>query len=128
MPTIRPALLLALLGAPVSSTLAAEAADAAKGRVIFEQLCSLCHAASADGSGESRGPNLFGLIGRKPASEPNYAMYSSALAAWDVKWNSETLNTFLANPMTTVPGTTMPVTLDDDGDRARVIAYLASLK
>jgi cytochrome c len=128
MPGIRSVLLLAALASHGATTLATEPADAQSGKVIFEQLCGLCHSASADGAGESRGPNLFGLIGRKAASEPNFAMYSPALAAYDVKWSAATLDEFLGNPLAKVPGTTMPVMLANEKERASVIAYLASLK
>ncbi len=45
-----------------------------------------------------------------------------------MKWSEKTLSDFLLNPMTKVPGTTMPMMLPDDKERADVIAYLAGLK
>ncbi len=107
---------------------AAEKADAVNGKTIFEQLCGICHAVASDGSGPTMGPNLFGLIGRKAASEPNFAMYTPALKALGFAWDARLLDEFLNNPATRVPGTTMPVTLPASNDRADVIAYLASLE
>lgn len=121
-----PALVLAaVLAAPGFS---GEQADAVNGQVVFEQLCGICHAVTADGSGPSMGPGLFGLLGRKVATEPNYAMYTDALKAYDEKWDVRTLDEFLKSPMTRVPGTSMPVMLPNDKERADVIAYLGSLK
>jgi cytochrome c2 len=111
-----------------SAVHAADEPDAVSGKIVFEQLCGICHAVSADGSGPTMGPNLFGLIGRKAASEPNYAMYSAALKAYGVTWTIKSLDDFLSNPMTRVPGTTMPLMITDDKDRASVILYLASLE
>jgi len=118
--------LLAALATPAA--LAGGKGDAANGKIVFEQLCSVCHAASRDGSGETRGPNLFGLIGRKAGSERDFAMYSPALQAFGMQWTAEMLDGFLADPATKVPGTTMPVTVPDSKERADLIAYLASLR
>lgn len=106
----------------------AEGGDTTRGKVTFEQLCSFCHGVSSDGTGPTMGPNLFGLIGRKAASEPNFAMYSPALKAFGITWDTKSLDGFLNNPTAKVPDTTMPVMLSDKKDRADVIAYIASLK
>lgn len=120
---------MALIGALVPQlSFADEKGDVAKGQTVFEQLCGICHSASADGSGPTMGPNLFGLIGRKVASEPNFAMYSPALKALGAEWSIKALDEFLKDPLAKVPGTTMPVTLPNRQERADVIAYLASLK
>jgi len=134
MPMVRVACLPGLIAALVAGTALADGraevarGDAVNGRVIFEQLCSICHAASADGSGETRGPNLFAVVGRRAGSEQNFAMYSPALQAYGAKWNISALDEFLKDPVATVPGTNMPVSMPDDMERADVIAYLASLK
>ena len=74
------------------------------------------------------GPNLLGLVGRKAASQPDFAKYSEALKASGLIWNEGTLNRFLVNPMAMVPGTLMPMLIPDDKTRADVIAYLATLE
>jgi cytochrome c len=44
-------------------------------------------------------------------------------------WDAATLDTYLANPRTVVPGTKMSFAgLPDATDRANVIAYLTTLK
>lgn len=107
---------------------AGENADAVNGQTVFEQLCGICHAVTPDGSGPPMGPNLFGVMGRKAGSEPDYAMYSPALKAYGVTWDATTLDEYLNNPANKVPGTIMPVMLPEKKDRTDVIAYLASLE
>lgn len=44
-------------------------------------------------------------------------------------WNEKTLNRFLANPLETVPGTTMTYAgVADPKERAELIAYLSRQK
>ena len=118
--------LAAVFAAP--AVLGAGEADVENGRAIFAQRCGICHAVSKEPGGPMAGPNMVGLIGRKAASQPDFNMYSPALKAHDVNWSAETLDEFLVNPPTTVPGTTMPMTLPDKKERGDVIAYLATLK
>lgn len=122
--------LLAVAGALCSPVVSAsEGGDAEKGQVIFEQLCSYCHGVSADGSGPTMGPNLYGLVGRRIASEPNFQMYSASLKAHDEEeWDFKILDEFLSDPEKKVPGTTMAVKLEEKGDREALIAYLESLE
>jgi cytochrome c2 len=121
--------LLALAAAfAAPAVLAGGEADVENGRTIFAQRCGICHAVSKEPGGPVAGPSMVGLIGRKAASQPDFAMYSPALKAHDVYWSAETLDEFLVNPPTTVPGTTMPMTLPDEKERGDVIAYLATLK
>jgi len=53
--------------------------------------------------------------------------YSKALKDSKLIWNAETLDRFLTDPMTTVPGTTMPMPIPVKKDRDDVIAYFQSL-
>jgi cytochrome c len=118
--------LAAVFAAP--AVLAAGEADVENGRTIFAQRCGICHAVSNEPGGPVAGPNMVGLVGRKAASQPNFAMYSPALKALDVMWSAQTLDEFLVSPPTKVPGTTMPMMLPDEKERGDVIAYLATLK
>jgi cytochrome c len=101
--------------------------DVAHGKVTFEAMCGVCHSVQASG-GPTQGPNLIGVVGRKAGTEPEFPMYSPALKASGIKWNKKTLDKFLLNPMAKVPGTLMPMLIQDDKTRADVIAYLATLK
>ena len=53
------------------------------------------------------GPNLFGVIGRRVASESNYTKYSVQALYKDTVWDQENLDMFLSNPKKFIPGTKM---------------------
>ena len=113
-----------MLIANVSSAIAA--GDAAKGHQYFESYCSICHSPQAGRNGV--GPSLFGVVGRKSASEAGYN-YSPAFRAANVTWDDATLNKYLTAPREMIPGTKMSYAgLKDDQKRADMIAYLATLK
>jgi hypothetical protein len=129
-----PLLTAALLAAGLISTGASAqdlpAGDAAKGRAYFQATCALCHSDELGPDNTviiKQGPSLVGVVGRPAASLPHFT-YTHALKASGFTWDEATLNRFLTNPMVVVPGTTMPLPLPDDQNRANVIAYLATLK
>lgn len=101
--------------------------DVEKGKATFNTMCGVCHSVQATG-GPKEGPNLLGVVGRKAASEPEFARYSAALKASGITWKKKSLDQFLLNPMAKVPGTIMPMLIPDDKTRADVVAYLATLK
>jgi cytochrome c len=102
--------------------------DVANGKTIFTQRCGICHAVNKDPGGPVAGPNMVGIVGRKAASVPGFALYSEALKKSGLTWDTKTLSDFLIMPMQKVPGTVMPMMLPDDQERADVIAYLGTLK
>ena len=109
---------------PISAKLAA--ADAEKGRIVFNKVCSSCHFVEPE-KGRKHGPNLWGIAGRAKASYTDF-VYSDALRAWEGLWTYEDLNTLLFAPMATTPGVTMDIPgVPDDTERADLIAYLRSL-
>jgi cytochrome c len=68
------------------------------------------------------------LIGRKAGSVPGFR-YSRALKNANLVWNDATLDAYLAEPQTAVPGNTMPFPgLPDAMQRFALIAYLKTLK
>ena len=77
---------LALLAGAVSG---AQAADAAKGKDIFKR-CVVCHTVAKDG-GNSLGPNLFGIVGRKAGAVSDFT-YSAPMK------NSTKQKKLLLNP------------------------------
>jgi glucose/arabinose dehydrogenase len=103
--------------------------DVGRGKAFFQQNCALCHAASL-GPGNmaigGQGPSLVGVVGRSAGSGPNFN-YTKALASSGLVWNSATLDRFLANPISTVHGTTMLVFVPDEANRRQLIAYLTTL-
>ncbi len=83
----------------------------------------MCH--PADGVGQ--GPSLKGVVGRKAASAPGFP-YTDALKKSGLTWTPASLSKFLIAPMNMVPGTAMPMQVPDAGERADLIAYLATQK
>ena len=101
------------------------AADVSKGERTFKAQCSTCHTID-DGGANGTGPNLHGVVGAKQGFHPGFA-YSAAFGSLDGTWTYEHLNEWLNNPGSYVRGTAMSFAgLRRDGDRANVIAYLAS--
>ena len=101
------------------------AADVEAGKIAFKK-CALCHTAEA---GKNKiGPSLFGVVGRKSGSVDNFS-YSEAMKNFDHTWDTETLDTYLADPRAVVPGTKMIFPgIKDKTERDDVIAYLETLK
>lgn len=98
---------------------AAAAADAKKGEELYGR-CLACHALEHD----RVGPRHCGLIGRRAGVVPGFA-YSPAMKRSGLIWNEKTLDRFLADPVKTVPGTTMTYAgIADARERADLIAYL----
>lgn len=125
---MRPVRLALIAAAATALPALAHGADAANGKTIFDQRCAICHAVTAAPGGPVVGPSMVGIVGRKAATVPGFAMYSPALKSSGLTWNTKTLDEFLAMPMTKVPGTTMPMPVPDAKERGDLIAYLGTLK
>ena len=102
---------------------AASEGDPSNGANIFTAQCSICHSLK---EGKNKiGPSLAGVVGRPAGHATNYS-YSDALINSGVTWNTETLNTYLANPSAMIPGMKMPYQgLADEKLRLDLIAYLS---
>lgn len=98
--------------------------DAAAGKTVSVK-CMVCHTFEA---GKNKiGPSLAGVVGRKSGSIADFA-YSPAMKGSNLTWDAATLDRYLANPRTVVPGTKMIFPgLPSAADRANLIAYLAQL-
>lgn len=97
--------------------------DAARGQRVYEQRCGGCHSVDAD----RVGPRHAGVFGRRAGTVAGFA-YSPALVGSGIRWDRATLDAWLSNPETLVPGQRMGYRLADAQARADVIAYLATLK
>ncbi|MEA1676910.1 cytochrome c family protein [Nitrospirillum sp. BR 11163] len=116
------ALVIAVAGTAVAQT----AGDPVKGEKVF-QRCKACHSAEKDGA-DKLGPNLWGVVGRKSASEDGFN-YSPAMKAANKTWDAATLDVYLTKPAALVPGTRMAFPgIPSAQDRVDVIAYLSALK
>ena len=106
---------------PVSPLLAK--ADPHKGQQIAMK-CQACHDFTKGGPNKI-GPNLWGIVGSKPAEVPGYTFSDAMKAREDKPWTYEALDSFLTSPRTFVPGTKMTFPgLAKPQDRADIIAWL----
>jgi cytochrome c len=118
-------ILLALTAAALAAP--ASAQDAAAGEETFKK-CKACHSViAADGTeiqkGGRTGPNLFGVIGRAVASDPDFKYGDSlaALGATGAVWDEAALAAYVADP-----GAYLKSTLADDAAKSRMSFKLAS--
>ncbi len=112
----------ATLAVGLAGPASAAPADAEHGAQVYAGQCALCHGPAGGGG---QGPSLKGVAGRKAAST-DFA-YSAALKATGWTWTDAHLNAYLKDPQAAVPGTLMPVAVDDAKDRADVVAFLRTL-
>ena len=99
------------------------AGDPAAGETVYSR-CLACHSLAYD----RVGPRHCGLFGRRAGSVPGFD-YSGAMKRSKLVWNEKTLDRFLADPLKTVPGTTMTYAgVDDAKERADLIAYLKAAR
>jgi len=109
---------------PAASGAGAGAGDASAGGMSFLQ-CADCHSTTAS---HGAGPGLRGVVGRQAGKAEGFH-YSAAMAKSTLVWDAKSLDAFLANPKTAMPGTSMDFPgVGDAADRANLIAYLATLK
>ncbi len=88
-------------------------------------MCGSCHQVEPGKHGV--GPSLAGVFGAKAGHAAGYT-YSAAMRDSGLTWDDATLDTYLAAPMQTVPGTKMVFAgLKDEAQRKEVIAYLKGL-
>jgi cytochrome c len=109
-----------------SSVAYAQDGDAAHGQVVF-QRCAICHKVEKGAAG-GLGPNLFGVVGRKAATQPGFE-YSGPLKAANITWTNDKLSQWVGGPAKMVPGTKMAFPgITSKGEVRDVVAYLNTLK
>jgi cytochrome c2 len=98
------------------------------GEVAFATSCSGCHKVE-NGTSHRIGPDLWGVVGRKPGSAPGFADYSAAMRAQGGVWTEAKLDQFIKNPQAAMPGTGMEIAgVADAATRAKIIDYLKHVK
>jgi len=123
---MRMRLLAAVAALTLVSAAAHAAGDPVAGKGVFAR-CAACHT-DQKGGGNGLGPNLYGVVGRKAASLPNFS-YSSALKSSGITWTPDKLKIWVSGPQKLVPGTKMAFGGISSGKQIEdVVAYLQSLK
>lgn len=118
-------LLLALgiaLACGQASAQTSDSGQAPHGKQLYALQCALCHGPQGQGG---QGPALGGIVNGAVAKGD--FSYSAALRTLGGHWNPQRLASFLANPQSMAPGTSMPVQVTSEQDRADIIAFLDTL-
>ena len=104
----------------------AMAADAKNGASVFER-CAICHSNTKDAPAKI-GPNLFGVVGRKAGTMPDFS-YSAAMKSAGFVWTADKLTAYVQHPQVVVPGNRMAFAgINSAKDSQDLVAYLATLK
>jgi cytochrome c len=121
-------LALLVAAATIAGADVASAADIAKGEAAFVRQCAICH--TIDKGGENRlGPNLFGIVGRRAGTVPNFRYTNAFRTTATFEWTEGLLGPWISLPATMVPGTSMGVFPGvSDRDKDDIVAYLAAQK
>jgi cytochrome c len=96
--------------------------NAQRGAKAF-QTCAACH--SLEPGRHLTGPSLGKLFGRKAGTIQGFLRYSDALKRSGVVWDEKTLDAWLKDPDSFIPGHSMTFPgINDDAARRDLIAYL----
>jgi cytochrome c len=106
------------------SAASAEGADLAVAEAQFKRSCGTCHVAATDAA-PRQGPNLFGVVGRQAGRVGNFKYSPAFLAGGSgIVWDEGTLDRWLADPQSLIPGSVMLYKQPDPDKRRLVIEYL----
>ena len=102
-----------------ANVLGPPAGEPAEGKQVFEKRCTGCHAMEEN----REGPRLQGVFGRTSGTVAGFT-YSSALIQARIVWNESTLEQWLTDPDTLVPGNNMDFHVAKPQERRELIMYL----
>ncbi len=110
---------IVIAACPLAGT--ATAGNAVRGGAPYAERCSGCHSIEAN----RVGPMHKGVFGRRAGSAPGFA-YSPAVKGSEFVWSEATLDRWLTDPQSLIPGQRMNFRTASPEDRADIIAFLAS--
>jgi cytochrome c len=93
--------------------------DPIRGKEVYEKRCTGCHAITSD----REGPRLQSVYGRTSGTVPGFD-YSPALKQAHVVWNEASLDKWLTDPDTFVPGNNMEFHVPKPQERRDLIRFL----
>jgi cytochrome c len=122
----RPAVVLASVAAACAIGNPVHAADELDRGAQASRACLACHS-FAPGR-HMTGPSLAGVWGRKAGTADGFGRYSDALKRSGVVWERQSLDDWLKNPASLVPGNAMAFGgIAEAGTRADLLAYLQAV-
>ena len=92
--------------------------------LAFNGHCRECH--SFEKNDNRLGPSLYGVVGRKAGSVPDFN-YSDSVKNSGITWDPTTLDRWITNPDALIPNNNMGALfpgLPDAAERAKIIAFL----
>jgi cytochrome c len=92
--------------------------------LAFNGHCRECH--SFEKNDNRLGPNLYGVVGRKSGTVPNFA-YSDSVKGSGITWDEPTLDKWITNPNALIPGNNMGAIFGgvaDPAERKKIISFL----
>jgi cytochrome c len=106
----------------LATSVAAAQSDPQRGKALY-QVCNACH--SINPGVHRTGPSLAAIWGQKAGAVEGFERYSPALMQADILWDNKSLDAWLSDPKTLVPGNWMGFQgLPKVQDRQDLIAYL----
>jgi cytochrome c len=90
--------------------------------VQFLSQCGTCHSVKPNDK-PRQGPNLFGVLGRKAGSVPDFK-YSPGFAQEDFVWDEAHLDAYLTMPQNVIKGGVMAYRQDNAATRKNIIDWL----
>lgn len=100
-------------------------ANADNGKDTFKR-CLQCHTPQKGGPNLT-GPNLWGVVGRKPGTHAGFP-YSEAMKHHAGDWTFDALAAYLHDPRAAVPGNKMAFAgIKDNAELADLLAYVRTL-
>lgn len=93
--------------------------DPVRGKEVYEKRCTGCHALSSD----REGPRLQSVYGRTSGTVPGFD-YSPALKQAHIVWDEVSLERWLADPDTLVPGNNMEFHVPKPQERRDLVRFL----
>jgi cytochrome c len=119
-----PSISLSIFAGAICAVLAMAASvpDPGRGREAFEKRCTGCHALDKI----KAGPPLRGVFGRAVGRSPGFD-YSDGAKGAAVIWDESTLDRWLTDTESVIPGNDMAFRLNDPVERENILAYLRQL-
>ena len=114
--------LIALFTFPSLSSAASadtQTGNAERGKDLFERRCTGCHSLDQD----KEGPHLRGVYGRKAGTAPTFT-YSAAVKSAQITWSDDTLEKWLTDTDSVIPGNDMTFSVPKAEERADIIQFL----